>query len=86
MAKEDSRIGYMKRLKEKWDEIYPEYSFPTDKNLRDETSRIEKNNDVTDIEYVHVISNNNWQVDGETDYYNNCSETVNNSYSGGYEE
>ena len=32
----------MKRLKEKWGEIHPEYSFLTDKNLRDQASRIEK--------------------------------------------
>ena len=53
MAKEDPRIGYMKRLKEKWDEIHPEYSFLSDKNLRDQASRIEKNKDVMDTEYVH---------------------------------
>ena len=32
----------MERMKEKWDEIYPEYSFLTDKNLRDQASRTEK--------------------------------------------
>ena len=86
MAKEDPRIGYMKRLKEKWDEIHPEYSFLSDKNLRDQASRIEKNKDVMDTEYVHFRSNNNSEVDGQTDYCNNCSETVNSSHSGSYEE
>ena len=62
-AKEDPRIGYMSRPKEKWDEIPPEYSFLTDKNLRDQASRIEKNKDVMDTEYVHFGSNNNSQVD-----------------------
>ena len=85
-AKEDPRIGYMKRLKEKWDEIHPEYSFLSDKNLRDQASRIEKNKDAMDTEYVHFRSNNNSEVDEQTDYSNNCSETVNNSHSGSYEE
>ena len=52
----------MKRMKEKWDEIHPEYSFPTDKNLREQASRIEKNKDVMDTEYVHIRSNNSSQV------------------------
>ena len=46
----------MERMKEKWDEIYPEYSFLTDKNLRDQASRTEKNKDVIDTEYVHIRS------------------------------
>ena len=43
-------------MKQKWDEIYPEYSFLTDKNLRDQASRTEKNKDVMDTEYVHIRS------------------------------
>ena len=85
-AKEDPIIGYMKRPKEKWDEIHPEYSFRSDKNLRDQASRIEKNKDVMDTEYVNFRSNNNSEVDEQTDYSNNCSENVNNSHSGSYEE
>ena len=46
----------MERMKQKWDEIYPEYSFLTDKNLRDQASRIEKNKDVMDTEFVHIRS------------------------------
>ena len=76
----------MKKLKEKWDKIHPEYSFLTDKNLRDQASRIEKNKDVMDTEYVYFRSNNNSQVDEQTDYSNHCSETVNNSNCGSYEE
>ena len=74
------------KLKEKWDEIHPEYSFLTDKNLRDQASPIEKNKDVMDTEYVHFRSNNNAQFDEQTYYSNNCSETVNNSNCGSYEE
>ena len=85
-AKEDPRIGYMKRPKGKWEEIHPEYSFLTDKNLRDQASRIEKNKDVMDTEYVHNRSNNSSQVNEPTDYRNNCFETANNSNSVSYEE
>ena len=76
----------MKRMKEKWDEIHPEYSFLTNKNLRDQAPRLEKNKDVMDIEYAHVRSNNSSQVNEQTDYKNNCSETTNNSNCGSYEE
>ena len=76
----------MKRLKEKWDKIHPEFSFLNDKNLRDQVSRIEKNKDIMDTEYVHVRSNNNSQVDEQTDNRSNCSEIVNDSNCGSYEE
>ena len=66
-AKEDPRIGCIKRLKEKWDEFHPEYSFLTDRNLRDQASRIEKNKDVMDTEYVHVRSSISLQVNEPTD-------------------
>ena len=46
----------MERMKQKWDEIYPEYNFLTDKNLRDQASRIEKNKDVMDTEFAHIRS------------------------------
>ena len=85
-AKEDPRIGYMKKMKEKLDEIHPEYIFLTDKNLRDQASRIEKNKDVMDTDYVHNGSNNSSQVNEPTDYRNNCFKTANNSNSVGYEE
>ena len=85
-AKEDPTIGYLKRRKEKWDEIHPEYSFLTDKNLRDQASRIEKNKDVMDTEYVHIRSNNSSQVNEPTNYRYICFETANNSNSSSYEE
>ena len=71
-AKGDPRIGYMKRLKEKWDKIHSEYSFVTNKSLRDQVSRIGKNKDVMDTEYVNVRSSDNAQVDEQTDCNNNC--------------
>ena len=40
--------GYMKRLKALWDEIRPEYSHLSDKNLRDRVDRIIKNNLLAD--------------------------------------
>ena len=85
-AKEDPRIGYMKRMKVKWNEIPPEYSFLTDKNLGDQASRIEKNKNVMDTEYVHIRSNDNSQVNEPTDSTSNCFDTANNSNSGSYEE
>ena len=41
-ARKDPRIGYMNRLKSYWDEIHPELSNFTSKNLRDQASRVEK--------------------------------------------
>ena len=50
-ARNDKTIGYMKRLKNLWDKIHPEYNFLSDKNLRDQAARIHKNNVVMDTEY-----------------------------------
>ena len=44
----------MKRLKSYWDEIYPEFSFLSDKNLRDQASRTDKNKVVTETEYENT--------------------------------
>ena len=38
----DKSIGYMKRLKNLWDKMHPEYDFISDKNLRDQASRFIK--------------------------------------------
>ena len=76
----------MKRMKGKWDKIHPEYSFLTNKNLRDQASHLEKNRDVMDTEYVHVRSNNSSPVNKQTDYKNNCSETTDNLNYGSHEE
>ena len=40
-ARKDPRTGYMNRLKSYWDEIHPELSNVTSKNLRDRASRVE---------------------------------------------
>ena len=50
-ARNDKSIGYMKRLKNLWYKMHPEYNFLSDKNLRDQASRIHKNNVVMDTEY-----------------------------------
>ena len=55
--------------------------FLTNKNLRDQASRIEENKDVMDTEYIHVRSNNSSQFSEPTKFRNNCSETANNSNS-----
>ena len=45
---ERDKPGYMKRLKALWDEIRPEYSHLSDKNLRDRVDRIIKKNLLAD--------------------------------------
>ena len=42
-AKENPKIGYVKKLKNCWDKLHPEFNFLSDKNLRDQASHIEKN-------------------------------------------
>ena len=39
-AKENPDIGYMKRMKQNWGTICPEFSHLSDKKLRDQASRI----------------------------------------------
>ena len=41
----------MKQLKTLWNKMHPEYNFLSDKNLRDQASRVHKNNVVMDTEY-----------------------------------
>ena len=53
-ARENPAPGYMKRLKSYWDEIYPEFSFLSEKNLRDQASRIDKNKVVMEREYENI--------------------------------
>ena len=57
-AKENPKIGYMKRLKSYWDEMHPEFNFLSDKNLRDQASRVEKNKVVMETEFKTVTTNN----------------------------
>ena len=53
-ARENPAPGYMKRLKSYWDEIYLEFCFLSDKNLRDQASRIDKNKVVMETEYENI--------------------------------
>ena len=41
----------MKRIKNLWDKMHPEYNFLSEKNLRDQASRIHKNKVVMVTEY-----------------------------------
>ena len=47
----------MKRLKKYWYKLHPEFNFLSDKNLRDQASRIEKNKVVLATEYETVTTN-----------------------------
>ena len=53
-ARENPAPGYMKRLKSHWDETYPEFSFSSDRSLRDQASRIHKNKVVMETEYENI--------------------------------
>ena len=53
-ARENPVPGYMKRLKSYWDKIYLEFCFLSDKNLRDQASRIDKNKVVMETEYENI--------------------------------
>ena len=76
-AKENPAIGYMKRIKQNWDIIHPEFSHLSDKNLRDQASRIIKNKFVIETEFS-IDSNTNWNSGSDNvDISNN--ETVNES-------
>ena len=47
----DESIGYMKQLKSLWDKMHLEYNFLSDKNLRDQASKVHENNVIMDTEY-----------------------------------
>ena len=49
-AKSDPEIGYRNRMKNLWDEIHPESTFISAKNLRDQANRVEKNRVVMETE------------------------------------
>ena len=51
-AKKNPAIGYMKCMKKNWDTIHLEFSHLTDKNLRDQASRIIKNKIVMETEFA----------------------------------
>ena len=42
-ANEDLKLGYMKRMNEYCDEIHPQLAFFTERNSREQATRIEKN-------------------------------------------
>ena len=67
----------MKPMKQNWDIIYPEFSHLSDKNLRDQASRIIKNKTVMETEFSTDISANWNSQNGNVDISNN--ETVNES-------
>ena len=64
----------MKRLKKQWDELDPEFNFQSDKNLRDKTSRIQKNKVVLTTEYETVTTS---IVENVTLNKDNCLENNN---------
>ena len=50
-AKSDPKIWYMNRKKKLQDEIHPELTFFSAKNLRDQASRVEENTIAMETEY-----------------------------------
>ena len=74
-TKENLAIGYMKRMKHNWDTIHPESSHLTDKNLRDQASRIIKNKIVMETEFAKD-SNTSLNSQSDNDNIHN-NETVN---------
>ena len=64
----------MKRLKKQWDELDPEFNFQSHKNLRDEASRIQKNEVVMTTEYETVTTS---IVENVTLNKDNCLENNN---------
>ena len=72
-AKSDPKIGYMNRMKNLWDEIHPEMSFFSAKNLRDQASRVEKNKVVMETEYRIDKNHNNNNVVSNDSTVVNCN-------------
>ena len=71
-AKEDPSIGYINRLKNYWNEIYPQFSYLSFKRLRDQASRVEQRKIATttqntEINAVNAVANNEMQNINETD-------------------
>ena len=55
-ARNEKSIGYMKPLKNLWDEIHSEYNLFRDKNPSDQASRVHKRNVVMDIKYSEITT------------------------------
>ena len=73
-ARENPAPGYMKSLISYWDEIYPEFSFLSDKNLRDHASHIDKIEVVMETEYENI----NTSEITENDLLNNGNNNADN--------
>ena len=66
----------MKRLKNLWDKMHPEYHFLSDKNLRNQASRVHINNVAMDTEYHETSTSitrndNRFTVTGNANSYRN---------------
>ena len=69
-ARKDPRIGYTKCLKSYWDDIHPELSNFTSKNLRDQASRVEKRKtDRKAAENSRMLQQYNENMENDTDNY-----------------
>ena len=85
-AKEDPETGYMNRLKEYSEEIHPELSYFSSKNLRDHVSSIIKRNVIMENRSFN-IENRTIETNTEVNNYNNiitnadenCSASSNNN-------
>ena len=55
-AKNNPRIGSMKRMKKLWHNIHPELNHFRDKNPRDIASRVEKDNFVMETEFNNITA------------------------------
>ena len=73
-TRENLAPGYLKSLESYCDEIYPAFSFLSDKNLRDQASRIDKNKVVMETEYENI----NTPKITENDLLNNGNNNADN--------
>ena len=64
----------MKRSKNYYDKLHPEFNFLSDKNLRDQTSRIEENKIVMETEYGTITTSTSENMSTNED---NCLESSN---------
>ena len=86
-ARKDPSIGYMKRLKKYWDEIHPEFSFFTEKQLRQQSTFVENkklvlqsNQDSINSEQLESHDGSNViNIIGEDNYLTSVSETSNDN-------
>ena len=56
-AKEDPSIGYINRLKNYWDKIYPQFSYLSSKRLRDQASRVERRKIAMTTQNIEINTN-----------------------------